>query len=174
MKRAVLVVVVVLLAALCAGSVFAEDSRFIFSEKSVKDKRTDLVWAREANLGDRNWNGAFELVKELNQKTYAGFNDWRLPTKDEMVTLLKYAIGVGYGCQPISNRPNQPFNQMGFYDVNAAIYWTSSNVTENANKAWSVNFYDCGVKTGANKTESFYVWPVRSASEGSAIDTRQK
>lgn len=78
----------VLFVALYAGSSIANDSRFIFSEKTVTDKQTGLIWTRNASLlGSSDWDNAFKQVKNINHKKYAGFNDWRLPSKVEMETL---------------------------------------------------------------------------------------
>lgn len=159
MKRVMLMIVGSLMVILWVGTAFA-DNRFVFSEKTVKDKRTGLIWTRDANLGKRDWNGAFELVKELNGKKYAGFKDWRLPSKDELETLATYAKGLGYDGNTDTRRPSILFNQMGFYDVQGVFYWSSSSYAGNANDAWGVYMSDGGVAS-PNKTGDGYVWPVR-------------
>ena len=158
MKQVILFVTGVLLAALWIGTACA-DNRFVFSDKTVKDKRTGLIWTRDANLGKRDWKGAFELVKELNSKKYAGFKDWRLPSKDEVKSLGDYARGLGYDSSTDTRRPYQLFNQMGFYEVQAGGYWSG---TENDNdNAWNVNMNNGNVNNN-NKDNDNYVWPVRS------------
>ena len=160
MKRVMLMLAGVMLIAVWTGVAFA-DSRFVFSDKTVKDKRTGLVWTRDANLGRWDWNGAFELVKELNRKKYAGFKDWRLPSKEELETLATYAAkGLGYNGNSDTRRPYQLFNQMGFYDVQANYYWSSSSYADDAYGAWFVSMYDDYVNVYL-KASGFYVWPVR-------------
>lgn len=77
--------------ALLAGVANADNNRFVFSDQSVKDKRTGLSWTRDVNLGKMDWYGAFELVKEMNRKKFGGFNDWHIPSNDEFKTLTTYA-----------------------------------------------------------------------------------
>lgn len=81
MKRVIVMVTAIFLVALWAGSAFADDKRFVFADQTVKDKRTGLIWTRDASLGEGHWNGAFELVKELNKKKYAGFKDCGFPAR---------------------------------------------------------------------------------------------
>lgn len=160
MKRVMLMLAGVMLIAVWTGVAFA-DSRFVFSDKTVKDKRTGLVWTRDANLGQWDWNGAFELVKELNRKKYAGFKDWRLPSKEELETLATYAAkGLGYNGNSDTRRPYQLFNQMGFYDVQANYYWSSTTYAYDANGAWVVDVYFGGVYY-FHKAFSYCVLPVR-------------
>ena len=158
MKQVILFVTGVLLAALWIGTACA-DNRFVFSDKTVKDKRIDLIWTQNANLGKRDWKGAFKLVKELNAKKYAGFKDWRLPSKDEVKSLGDYARSLGDDGSTNTRKPYQLFNQMGFYEVQAGYYWSGTEY--GFVSAWGVSMVNGSVgndfKDGGN-----YVWPVRS------------
>ena len=62
-----------------------EDGRFIaYSNGTVLDTRTNLMWAAKDNGGNINW---------ANAKTYCedyrggGYTDWRMPTRDELAEL---------------------------------------------------------------------------------------
>lgn len=160
MKRLILITVVMLLAVLYSVSAFADDCRFDFSRKTVEDKRTDLTWTRAADLGKLDWTGASDLVKRLNKKEYAGFNDWRLPSKDELDTLVTYAKRANYTGGADAFSPYQLFNQQGFNDVQNYWYWTSSPYKDNTTYVWVISMYN-GNARGENKDSSSNVWPVR-------------
>lgn len=153
MKRVMLMLAGVMLITVWTGVAFADD-RFVLSEKTVKDMSSGLVWTRDANLGERDWKGAFELVKELNRKEYAGFEDWRLPSKEELLTLVTFDPGLG---SYISKSPKRFLKRRGFYGVDAFSYWSS---TTYADKAWSIIMED-GWVDYYPKAGYGFVWPVR-------------
>ena len=144
------------------------NNRFVFSNMIVKDKRTGLIWTRDANLGWQNWNNSFKLVKELNQKKYGGYKDWRLPSKKELLTLIAYAKSQNFTDPSGFNGPSKLFNQMGFYDVQHGhidymtgyYYWTSNTDTSRSH-ACVVSMHN-GYDYTSYKGENHYVWPVRS------------
>ena len=149
------------------GTVFTVDNRFVFSGLIVKDKRTGLIWARDANLGWQNWHTSFKLIKELNKKRYAGYNDWRVPREKELLTLISYAKSKGYADPSGYSGPSQLFNKMGFYDVQHGhidymtgyYYWTSTTGSSSKH-ARVVSMYN-GYAYSEYKGEGHYIWPVR-------------
>lgn len=160
MKRILLITVAVLLVALCSAPVFAGDSRFVISWKIVEDKRTGLIWTRAADFGPLDWVEASDLVKKLNEKEYAGFKDWRLPSREDLETLVTYAIRVGYTGGVDARTPFQLFNLIGFKDVQPYWYWSSSSHEGKTSHAWVVSMYN-GTVRGENKDRNAGVWPVR-------------
>ena len=94
MKRVTASLLVAGMAVVYSVATFAGDDRFVFSQKTVTDQRTGLTWTRDADMGLRDWNGAFELVEMLNKKNYAGFHDWRLPSKEEAETSCILCQGI--------------------------------------------------------------------------------
>jgi hypothetical protein len=161
MRQSIRIPFVLLLVALLAGIVFAEDSRFVFKDLTVNDKHNGIIWVRNANLGKQDIDGANELVKELNRKKYAGYEGWRLPTAGELESLVKYANDLGYNSSP--KEPYKLFNEIGFYNVQGSAYWSSSTNIFMAfsGGAWGVNM-DNGSTDYKNKTNPIYVWPVRA------------
>ncbi|MFZ4859862.1 MAG: DUF1566 domain-containing protein [Desulfuromonadaceae bacterium] len=160
MKRVMLLLVGMLMMTVSAGTVFADDSRFAFSWNSVEDKRTDLTWARDANMGKFDWVGASGLISKLNEKEYGGARDWRLPSRDELGTLVSYAIRAGYGGGATLQSPYRLFNKMGFNNAQLCFYWSSTPAEVGASGAWVVNMFD-GRARVENKESNFCVWPVR-------------
>jgi serine/threonine-protein kinase len=54
----------------------------------ITDAATGLVWQRAGSEYPLTWHQAGEYVHGLNQQQYAGCSSWRLPTVDELMSLL--------------------------------------------------------------------------------------
>ena len=55
----------------------------------VVDNATGLMW-HQSGSDEMSWDEAKEWVEDLNsEEGYAGYQDWRLPTVDEAVSLLE-------------------------------------------------------------------------------------
>jgi len=52
----------------------------------VLDTKHNLMWARQDNGRSLDWNQAEAYCKQFHA---GGFNDWRLPTPDELLTLFE-------------------------------------------------------------------------------------
>jgi len=163
MARKTIVVMVLAVALLISwtAATYAE-SRFVLSDNVVIDNKTRLMWTRNANLGKRTWKETVNLVAELNRKKYAGFSDWRLPSIEELETLCDYAKTMGYDGNSSTRRPAQLLNLIGFHDVQASVYWSSTtNTGGTIYAAWYASMYDKSVRS-AYTYGMGYVWPVRA------------
>ena len=69
-----------------------EEKRFIAYKESVFDSHTGLEWLRNASLTEfpMTWKESLEFAIELNQSSYAGYHDWRLPNRKEILSLLSH------------------------------------------------------------------------------------
>lgn len=65
------------------------EGRFVGKgDQLVLDRENGLLWQRQAS-GDRMvWKDGFAYVDSLNQSNFAGFSDWRYPTKEELGALI--------------------------------------------------------------------------------------
>jgi hypothetical protein len=160
-KTLVVMVFAVALLASSTAAAFAE-SRFVLSEKVVIDTKTKLMWTRDANLGKSTWKETVTVVAELNRKKYAGFSDWRLPSIEELETLCDYAKTMGYDGNSSTRRPAQLLKLIGFHDVQASVYWSSTtNTGGTVYAAWYVSMHDKSVRS-AYTYGMGYAWPVRA------------
>ncbi len=131
------------------------------TESCVTDKLTGLIWSKNGNLfGAMVWESASSVVKNMNgtdTKATAyklcGYSDWRLPTKNELKSLVNYGDKIS---------PSNWLNYQGFYNVRANTYWSSTSYATNTDVAWHVNFAH-GYVGADNKDYTGYVWPVRRA-----------
>ena len=58
---------------------------------TITSKLHNLMWCKTDSMLDLkkwvNYQDSVDYVRGLNENRYAGYEDWRLPTRDEMLTL---------------------------------------------------------------------------------------
>lgn len=129
-------------------------SRYVIKGDEVYDKKTDLTW-QHCSVG-QHWKEGVGCVGVIKQMTWdeaksQAQNGWRLPSKDELTTLLA----------PNCSKP--AINEEAFPDMelDKLWYWTSS---ENGSfLAWLVNFAD-GNANSYDRTDTGAVRLVRGGS----------
>lgn len=135
------------------------------STRCVYDNVTGLVWeGKEAtgtragantysNRGDSSPNDASTYVTAVNAMRLCGYNDWRLPTIEELQGLLHYSV---------ASPP--AINSTWFPNTQATQYWTSASYAlDPVNVASTVNFLN-GDIVGDNKSTSLATRLVRGAA----------
>ena len=131
------------------------DPRFTVSGDCVTDNLTGLMWAKNANLpnGAKTWQGALDYVASINSGSgLCGHKDWRLPNVNELESLINSGEA----------NPATWLNSQGFSNVQSDYYWSSTTHANYTDYAWVVYMWDGGVISYGSKSNSYYVWPVRS------------
>jgi Protein of unknown function (DUF1566) len=126
-------------------------SRYVVKGDEVYDKKTDLTW-QHCSVG-QHWKEGAGCVGVIKQMTWEeakaqAQGGWRLPSKDELTTLLA------------ANCSKPAINEEIFPDMelDKLWYWTSS---ENGSfLAWLVNFAD-GNSNSYDRTDTGAVRLVR-------------
>ncbi|WYD79286.1 MAG: DUF1566 domain-containing protein [Candidatus Electrothrix gigas] len=136
---------------------------------TVTDTKTGLMWKRcsEGLSGDNCEDGKAErynfdkAVEKFKSVKYAGYADWRLPTIDELKTLIYCSKGVrdkeSGSCHEGSERPT--INQQAFPNT-WKWYWSGSPLASSSDYAWYVSFFS-GNSVALNRSFSYAVRLVR-------------
>ena len=62
----------------------------INGDKVVVDKATGLMWQQSGSPShNMNYADAKKYIRKLNDDGFAGFKDWRLPTLEEVMSLME-------------------------------------------------------------------------------------
>jgi len=121
----------------------------VLDGSGVLDKETGLVWEKSPNTTTRTWSNA---IYYAYNKTVGGRDGWRLPTVEELKSLVDRT----------QSNPALPSGHP-FTNVQSNIYWSSTTVNHSAaNYAWVVHFNDGNVLNYyTHKDNNHYVWCVR-------------
>lgn len=129
--------------------------RFIInSDGTVTDTAMGLMWDQKTQ-DPMKWNDARAFCKSL---TTAGYTDWRLPTIEELSSIVDYKR-----CEPAIDTNTFPGTRL-------RGYWSSSTNVSNPEYAWHVNFY-YGLVDIFHKSFGYYVRAVRTIKGG---ETKQR
>jgi hypothetical protein len=60
----------------------------IQSEDVILDVKTGLMWQRSGSPNEKSFIGAKSYIEQLNEDKFAGFSDWRLPTIEELASII--------------------------------------------------------------------------------------
>lgn len=129
----------------------------------VRDNLTGLFWVRDLNTVSINgaepgslttWSNALASIASINSGNgYCGHNNWRLPNKLELKSLVNYG----------SSDPVAWLTTQGFSNVQSRSYWSSTTYASGLSAAWTVYFTNLPVGPtilSMVKTNYAYVWPV--------------
>jgi hypothetical protein len=71
------------------------------NDGTVTDKATGLMWQKSGSLESLENRGANKYVKQLNSKHFAGYSDWRMPTIEELASILARSRNKGVHIAPV-------------------------------------------------------------------------
>ncbi|NLX19922.1 MAG: DUF1566 domain-containing protein [Desulfobulbus sp.] len=130
--------------------------RFEVQGETVLDHATGLYWTQNANPGEFpcTWMEAFSHICGLNQHQYGGYNDWRLPNRNELRSLVSYQ----------TKKPALP-EQHPFQNFFLGWYWSSTTAVIQPAYAWAVHLEGARMFYG-RKDQGYLFWPVRGKGNG--------
>jgi hypothetical protein len=117
---------------------------------AVLDRETGLVWEKSPTSPPANWNITETFC---NQKSIGNRKGWRVPTLQELASLVDAApTNTGSPRLP----PGHPFSL-----VQSAPYWSATGrLFQHPESAWYVDLSNGGV-FATERSNIFYVWCVR-------------
>lgn len=131
-------------------------SRFVpDGENIVHDTATNLYWTLDANvlLYPLTWMDGLKAIDEMNEEKTFGRDDWRLPNRREMRSLINHG----------ARKPALPVHHP-FKNVFLGWYWTSTTAAIAKSYAWYVHME--GGRMFYGRKDSYYlIWPVCGKSE---------
>jgi len=107
----------------------------IEQQDTIVDPFTGLMWQVESSKESMPWQEAMDYASELE---LGGYNDWRLPTVEELKMLWEH----------------------GLFPEASSYYWSSSSGANGTNGAWVVYFSN-GYVYNDNRAYNYYARCVR-------------
>ena len=104
------------------------------------------------NLGnegsDNDGKNTQKFIEQLNEKRLGGFNDWRMPSPQEIESIANLAM-------------NNPAIDLNFFPGSMSLfYWSSTSFVNNSDSAWGVDF-EFGEVSNFYKSMPHFVRAVR-------------
>jgi hypothetical protein len=121
----------------------------------VKDNATGLIWEVKKvddSINDKDntytWDDTTNFITNVNNENFGGFSDWRMPTVNELSTIVNYDMH------------DPAINIIFFPNTVSSPYWSSTNSAVESGYAWYVRF-DNGPAYANGKFFTYYVRAVR-------------
>lgn len=109
------------------GCIHVYQPQTLSGDKVVLDYATGLMWQQAGTPKAIKYDEAKEYIDKLNRDRFAGFNDWRLPTLEEAMSLMeREKRGAGLYIDPV-------------FDQKQRWIWCADK--SSASVAWVVSFY---------------------------------
>ena len=72
----------------------------------------------------------------MNREGFGGYGDWRLPTREELASLLRYAKAQGFDAHRMDTWPYVQLAHAGFSNVRDYGYWSSTRDERDRRNIW--------------------------------------
>jgi hypothetical protein len=131
------------------GTIIDNNTGLMWEVKGGADGTPDYLNPNDAD-NTYSWTNAQTTVDELNAMNYAGHSDWRVPTPDELHTILDFSKDAG---MPAINTNYFPHCRSG-------KYWTSALYAADSGMAWFIDF-SAGDDGFGDSSSTFYLRAVR-------------
>lgn len=135
----------------------------------VVDVATGLIWTRDAQVSNHvamTYSAATNFIAGLNAAAYGGYNNWRLPSRAELLAFINPqldnpALAGGY---PFTGDPRRHYLTTNITTVASIVYHWMVDV------GTGVSYY---AADQANGDSTAYVWPVRASGQAAGLPSWQ-
>lgn len=128
-------------------NIITEYGYILNPNKTIIDEKNGLMWKQEKEK--ETYTHIQARITFTGKHQFSGYHDWRLPTKDELESLIQ-------------KDGSEPYFDSIFPDLNEYRFWSSTIFSRDPTRAWSVYF---GKDYGSNpisKTTQFRIRLVRN------------
>lgn len=142
------------------GSGLPNEASYTDNGDTVTDNITGLMWEKSAPGGDYTWDAALSYCDSLS---VGGFDDWRLPTRVEMSSVMDYAkSGAKFPAEAF------PGAQGGFHKTASDWILTidQRGAGQGTDYAWAFNMSDGIVSNAYSKATASKIRCVRGNGQG--------
>jgi hypothetical protein len=135
---------------------------FAVNRQTVVETRTQLMWVRNANIlvKPMRFQDAHKHIEKLNSERYAGYNDWRIPTREDFESLIFAGKKTGWGYE-FEHFIADYLVTCGFDNVPPGNYWTSTQFEATEDQMFVINTWN-GIVRPLEKSNYYHLWPVRT------------
>lgn len=125
-----------------------------YEDNTVLDNKTKLMWAKFDNGADINWTDA---KKYCEQYRVGGYNDWRLPTQDELASLYDAKKSYQTAC-------GSTVHTTKLIEISCSSLWSSETRGSGATAEAAFFQFSSGKRLWYLQSNPYYgrVLPVRS------------
>jgi hypothetical protein len=125
-----------------------EENTVLFSrdDEVVTDEKTLLIWQDNTITTSNNWEQAINYCESLTLK---GYNDWRLPNINELLSITAF-------------HKSNPSIYNTFSHTQSSQYWSSTSAPKAFQKSWNIDFSDAKLLQTEKNSTSINVRCVRN------------
>ncbi|MCB0276406.1 MAG: DUF1566 domain-containing protein [Calditrichaeota bacterium] len=135
------------------GCIHVYEPLHLEGKNLIFDHATGLIW-QQSGSERLNYADAQKYIDQLNQQKFAGFDDWRLPTLEEAMSLME------------REEKNEGLYINPLFDLQQFYIWTADRYS--ASRAWLVGFnYGYCAHDRVDDFIGSYVRAVRSGRQSS-------
>jgi hypothetical protein len=97
----------------------------------VVDHATGLMWQKSGSNEWLSYQESQQYIRQLNNERFAGYDDWRLPTVEELLSLVE------------SEEQANKLYINPIFDAKQKWCWSADLVKSSSELAWHVSFLEC-------------------------------
>lgn len=145
-----------------AGAVWPSPRFADNNDETITDNLTGLIWTKDANTpgptscdpaSDKTWQQSLDHISCLNSNNYLGYNDWRLPNRKELFSLIDFS----------EFNPSIPEGSP-FDNIKSGGYWSSTSLSFDGDTHFArfIDMYNGYIDSDDKSYYPYTVWPVRA------------